>query len=189
MKIKIKALTPSLIPDFLSFFDNKAFEDNPEWAACYCHFFYIPDNETWLKRTAGDNRRDTIARIRENKMQGFLAYFEGKPIGFCNADFKVHYPRLIDQKELWDDEEKLTASVVCFIISHEYRRKGIATGLLKTACDYYKSKKCEIIEGYPRKNVTTDADHYYGPLSMYTNLGFEVFREFEGFYLVKRELK
>ena len=189
MNLIIKPLTPSLVTDFFSFFDTTAFADNPAWSVCYCHFFYIPDNETWMKRTGDQNRLDTEVRIRENKMHGFLAYSGEKPIGFCNADYKTNYPRLVAQKELWEDDKKITASMVCFIIAHDYRRKGIATRLLKAVYEYYVSQKCEFLEAYPRKNVSTDADHYYGPLSMYEKQGFKTVKEFDEFYVVRRVVK
>ena len=41
MEIKIKSLEPELIDDFLYFFDNVAFTDNPDWSVCYCHFHHF----------------------------------------------------------------------------------------------------------------------------------------------------
>ena len=37
MAIAIQPLTKDLLPDWLDFFDNIAFADNPEWADCYCY--------------------------------------------------------------------------------------------------------------------------------------------------------
>jgi len=34
-ELVVKELTPSLRDDFLHFFDNVAFADNPEWSDCY----------------------------------------------------------------------------------------------------------------------------------------------------------
>jgi hypothetical protein len=36
MDIEIKKLSPALLQDYLSFFDQVAFTDNEEWAGSYC---------------------------------------------------------------------------------------------------------------------------------------------------------
>ncbi|MBL7137832.1 MAG: hypothetical protein ISS17_03550 [Bacteroidales bacterium] len=36
MKAIIRPLNPDLIFDWLDFFDNRAFTDNPFWKSCYC---------------------------------------------------------------------------------------------------------------------------------------------------------
>jgi GNAT superfamily N-acetyltransferase len=57
MDIQVRALTPALLADYLAYFDNTAFSDNPEWAGCYCYFYLrAPEREDWETRTAGDNR-------------------------------------------------------------------------------------------------------------------------------------
>ena len=39
----VKELTPSLRDDFLLFFDNVAFADNPDWGDCYCYTYQFSD--------------------------------------------------------------------------------------------------------------------------------------------------
>ena len=46
MSVIIKSLGPELTDDFLYFFDNLAFSDNPEWAGCYCHFYHFKGKPT-----------------------------------------------------------------------------------------------------------------------------------------------
>jgi ribosomal protein S18 acetylase RimI-like enzyme len=187
MNLEIKALSESLVPEFLSFFETTAFADNPDWSGCYCQFFYIPDDEVWKKRTGYQNQRDTITRIREDKMHGFLAFHNNIPIGFCNADMKSAYPRILAMDEIREYSRPGTAAIVCFIIAGEFRRQGVATRLLDAVCGHYGSTECDVLEAYPRKHAASPAEHYYGPLEMYTKAGFEVIKEYEHFYLVQRE--
>ena len=73
MELIIKELTPDLLEDFLNFFDNIAFSDNPEWGGCYCHFYHFAGNmEQWEKCTKEDNRKATVNLIKEKIMTGFL---------------------------------------------------------------------------------------------------------------------
>ena len=42
MEITIKPLSSDPIADYLSFFYEKHFTDNPDWSKCYCYFCHIP---------------------------------------------------------------------------------------------------------------------------------------------------
>ncbi|MFX0180999.1 MAG: GNAT family N-acetyltransferase, partial [Candidatus Hodarchaeota archaeon] len=75
MDIIIKALQPDLIDDFLNFFDNIGFVDNPDWAGCYCQFYHVEGSrKKWAERTKEQNRDSSKALITSGKMKGFLAY-------------------------------------------------------------------------------------------------------------------
>jgi hypothetical protein len=55
MELEIKALSPELKKDYLSFFDGIAFEEHPHWADCYCYSFHFTGKaEEWQreKKTA-----------------------------------------------------------------------------------------------------------------------------------------
>ena len=88
MDIIIKNLTPDSLEDFLNFFDNIAFSDNPDWAGCYCHFYHFPGTmEQWGEVTKERNRNATIDLIKEKRMAGLLAFVNKKPVGWCNFNF------------------------------------------------------------------------------------------------------
>ena len=40
--ITVQPLTLARREDYMRFFDNDAFTDNPHWASCYCHFNQAP---------------------------------------------------------------------------------------------------------------------------------------------------
>ena len=84
--VQVRALTPDLLPDFLQFFDGTAFSDNPKWSSCYCQCFYEDHRVVkWGERTATENRARACERIGGGLMQGYLAYLDGSPVGWCNA--------------------------------------------------------------------------------------------------------
>jgi ribosomal protein S18 acetylase RimI-like enzyme len=126
--------------------------------------------------------------IQKGKMRGYLAYLDGEPIGWCNANDKVNYPRLVSNKDLWDGKEEKICSIVCFIIAPEHRRKGIASQILDVICRDFSKRGYEYVEAYPRKGELTCAEHYHGPLSMYVNAGFTLYKSFGSYDIVRKKL-
>lgn len=189
MNITVKSLTPSLLDDFLYFFDQVAFTDNPEWASCYCHYYhYGCTNKEWRKRSKEENRSSTRQLILSGEMQGYLAYIDSKPAGWCNANNKTKYDRLLAEKELLDSPAEKVGSIVCFLIAPGHRRKGLARQLFTEAMEGFKMKGYQYLEAYPRKKALTEAHHYHGTLSMYEKAGFTIYKELNDYYVVRKGL-
>jgi ribosomal protein S18 acetylase RimI-like enzyme len=191
LDIIIKTLTPDLLEDFLNFFDNIAFSDNPDWAGCYCHFYHFPGNmEQWQKATKEENRNASINLIKGEKMNGLLAFVNNEPVGWCNFNFKENYEKIPIEIGRKDTLKGKVASVVCFLIAPAYRKKGVARKLLKHAIKILKEKNYAWIEVYPRKQIDlSDAHSYHGPLSLFDSEGFIVVNEDEHFLLMRKSLE
>lgn len=189
MEIKIKKLSKELIEDFLYFFDEKAFSDNPQWGHCYCLFFHYTGSEAdWLKRTKKENRQDAIQLIKSGKLQGFLAYENNIPIGWCNANEKGEFSFNLNRSQVSGLEDQDTISIVCFVIAPEYRRKGVSTKLLNYIIDYYQNTNKKFLEAYPGKNASKDCENYHGPVSLYLKNNFQVIRELDDYSIMRLEL-
>lgn len=187
MDLVIKPLEPDLIDDFLFFFDEIGFVDNPNWASCYCHYYHFNGSrKNWAKRTKIQNRNASKALILSGKMKGFLAYSDGQPIGWCNVNSKENYSYIIFKDA--PNERKKIVAVVCFLIAPNYRKRGIARLLLKEACEYYKINKYDYMEAYPIKNGKSDAHNYHGPYSLFLSEGFSVIKELKSFYVMRKKL-
>ena len=188
-QITLRELTPDLLPDWLAFFDHDAFADNPDWASCYCHFFHADSAVKPFDDLSGpENRAAACALIAAARMKGYLAYADGKPVGWCQAAPRWLIPNLqLDESLAVDDLDRVGA-VVCFTIAEPYRRRGIAGALLEAACDGFRAQGLAVAEAYPRTNATDDAHNYHGPLALYLQAGFTVFRECEGFVIVRKDL-
>lgn len=188
MGLSIKKLGPALAGDFLYFFDELAFADNPDWAGCYCFFFHVPDDEEWMGRTAERNREEAEKAIAAGNMRGYLAYMDGGPVGWCHADDLARLPRAAKLHEGEMLEAGKIGAIVCFIIARPYRRRGIAGELLRRVCQDFKDDGYECLEAYPRKEAETDAANYHGPMRMYLGNGFAFHKECEGYCVVRRNL-
>ena len=149
----VSAATP---PDFLAFFDGEAFADNPEWGFCYCQFAYIDHSKVqWKTRQLDENRAAACQRIQTAAMQGYLAYREGIPIGWCNAAPRTMLDAFLDEPD--PDAERI-GQITCFIVAKQHRGTGVATALLQAALNGLRALGCPT----GQRRITTDAESLSG---------------------------
>lgn len=180
-------LTPARKDDFLAFFEGEAFADNPKWNSCFCQFLYVDHNVVdWHARTFEQNRVAACDRIDHCRMQGLLAYLDGKPIGWCNAAPRTMMDAFFDEPD--KDESKL-GQITCFVIAKAHRRTGIATSLLLAACNALREQGLTIAEASPLASESDEARNHFGPLNMYLNAGFHIHKSLDdGTVLVRKHL-
>ncbi len=178
MTLDIKPLSKDLMDDFLAFFDHEAFADNPDWAGCYCQFYhYAAGDPRWDEAGGQENRALAREGILGGRMQGYLAYADGKAVGWCNAGPKAGYIRLMSDQRLCGDDDAHTFSIVCYVVDARLRRQGIARALLQQACADARKQHYAYAEAYPQLLEASDASHYHGPQSLYEEEGFRVHKE------------
>jgi len=185
----IQALSPERLADYLTFFDHKAFTDNPDWAGCYC-YFYLNNHQLnpWDTRTAQQNRTAVETLIACGEMYGYLAYWDGHPVGWCHAAPRLKIPNLLNNPELDTSEPELTGSILCFVVAPNYRHRGIARALLIHACQGFLQSGLSYAEGFPRQNATDCAANYHGPLKLYLDEGFTRYRSYASYQIVRKRL-
>ena len=187
MDIDIKRLTPDLLNDYLFFFDNITFKENPDWSICYCFsYHFVGTKDQWNRE---ENRSSVIRFVNENKMTGYLAYLNDKPVGWCNANDRLNYQRLLKYYDLIDNPEDKVCSIVCFLVHSDYRRKGIAKKILEQICTDYSNKDYDYIEAYPGKGELTCEGYFKGPLELYEKFDFKIEKEYNDYYVVRKKLK
>ncbi|MGH8913887.1 MAG: GNAT family N-acetyltransferase [Acidimicrobiia bacterium] len=171
--VEIRPVTPDSAPDVIGFFDTDAFPDNPAWGACYCMFFPRGGrgNENWGEEPWQENRREQMARIREGKTTGMLAYVGGRMVGWCNATARSELPGFAD------GQDEGVVSVVCFAIAPPYRGHGIATRLLEGAIAASPGTGATRLEAYPVREPQDERAAFHGSLELFQGLGFEVTSE------------
>lgn len=184
---EVHPLTPERIPDFLAFFDHEAFTDNPKWSSCYCQCFFEDHSKIrWSERTASENRALAEIRIKDDLMQGFMAYREGKVVGWCNASPRKLLHAL-DSEPILNSEQ--IGTILCFLVAPAFRNQGVATALLNAACAGLKRSGLSIVEANPRTYAKDMAENHHGPLDMYLAAGFRVRRtDPDGSVWVERRL-
>ncbi|MHB0898008.1 MAG: GNAT family N-acetyltransferase [Spirochaetales bacterium] len=135
--MQIKKLRIENIPDWLEFFDAKAFKDHQEWETCYCTYYFQPKPEEY-KNIHSRKRNYAVWLIEKGIMQGYLAYEDNKVIGWCNSNSKRSFPRL---NTISDTQEETIKSIVCFIVEKEYRNRGIASALVQEVIKDAKKRR------------------------------------------------
>lgn len=167
----IRPLEPAMLPDFLAFFEGDAFADNPDWGFCFCQFLHVDHGVVqWSQRTAEQNRSAARDRICARRMQGYLAYVDGKPIAWCNATPRTLMEAFADES---GPDDAVTGQLGCFVVAKPYRRSGIASALLQAALHGFRQQGLRVAKAMPYENAQTDAQHHFGPLRMFVAAGFE----------------
>jgi ribosomal protein S18 acetylase RimI-like enzyme len=187
MDIAIRPLTKYLKDDYLFFFDNMIFKENPEWSICYCYDYHFTGDVA--KCTRESNRSAVINLINENKLTGYLVFENDKPIGWCNANNRLNYQRLLRDYDLIDSPDDKVCSIVCFLIHPDYRRQGIAQKILEKIIKDYSNKDFDYIEAYPRKGELSSEGNFKGPLELYKRFDFKINKEYEDYYVVRKKIK
>jgi len=182
MEIEIKKLTIELLDDWLDYFDNTAFSDDDDWPGCYCMHFHWNERldsrndwngtleQVYRKTGKADNRRHAIRLIKNGTMQGYLAYHDGKTVGWCNANDKKAYKTVLNSFFNNSENTNKVKSVVCFCISSDMRRNGIATKILDKICVDAAEEGYDYIEAYPYSHG--QANDFHGSFEMYEKMGF-----------------
>lgn len=183
----IKKLTPDLLKDYLYFFQNISFTEHPDWSVCYCFsYHFIGTKEHWNKE---ENRSSVINFVNEGKMTGYLAYVDSKPVGWCNANNRMNYQRLLKYHDLIDNPMDKVFSIVCFLVHPDYRRQGIVQKILDQIYSDCVNSDYDYIEAYPGKGNLSSEDHFKGPIELYEKFDFKINKEYDDYYVVRKMLK
>src|SRR3989442_13366836 len=126
-ELVVKELTSALRDDSLLFFDGVAFADNSDWSDCYCYLYHFAN------KGKSESRRQASSQITDDRIHGFLAYDNGKPVGWCNAAPRSSYPTLHWLMGPGPDKGERVGSIVCFVVASSHRGQGIASRLLNAA--------------------------------------------------------
>ena len=195
LETEVRELSPRLLDDYLKFFDG-AFSDFPDWAGCYCRFYDTLGNDWDPTAKAGPEHRAARAeRIRSGKAQGLLGYVDGEPVGWCNAQSRASFANMRSYAIAITEPEERVGSIMCFLVSPRHRGRGVCTALLNAACEKFRRDGLRIAEGYPTSDPSNQSwevpwaeENYKGPLNVYLENGFKIYRQLERFAIVRRQL-
>src|SRR5262245_10390561 len=90
-EVTVHSVTEERVEDWLRLFDSDGFADNPDWASCYCLEPHVPANAEEPERAWRDAREAMVRRIRSGATYGYLAYVEGRAVGWVNASLRAEY--------------------------------------------------------------------------------------------------
>lgn len=198
MKVEIRKLTPVLTDDYLYFFDTTPHWDNIDEQKCYCVCWCSADHRIETDFSSAEKRRDLAAEyIQKGVIQGYLAYYEGQVVGWCNANSKsdclnciswLRFMRSVNTVEAVPNDK--VKSVFCFMVAPVVQRKGVATQLLERVIMDARNDGFDLIETYPKKDFVSISRDFMGPAAMYKKFGFTEYLELEnGISIMRKQLK
>jgi len=196
MKITIKPLMPELAADYFDFFENRAFTDSSPYR-CYCQVYQMTKAQ---QKASLENAQDAdmgkIAKevaerqIADSVLRGYLAYVDGKSIGWCNANDRANYPADAPYDVPFHaPAEAKEKAVICFEIAPDYRGKGVATALLHQVIDDAKAEGYLAVVSFPKIRTERFEWDFQGPVRLYEKAGFSKVSEKDGKVVMRKELK
>lgn len=190
--LTFKSLNQETLNDYLNFFKDVAFADNPEWAGCYCTFNHFGKNELEaFKATNFDTsytRQKAIEYVGDQTLQGYLAYKGSEVVGWISSNKKQQYVRLFHETDVTTPEDTYIKSIACFTINPSYRKQGIATALLEYAIKQAKVEGYTYIEAYPDTGHNDCYMNYHGYKTMFEKQGFNLVKELPKCAIMRKAL-
>lgn len=122
---------------------------NPDAPACWCLAYRLPSSQ--FNALTAAERPELVRRLcGEDPPPGLVAYLDGEPVGWCNVGPRARMARLARSRTIprVDDRDDVW-SVVCFVVRAGYRRRGVASALLRAALGHARSHGAGVLEGYP----------------------------------------
>jgi ribosomal protein S18 acetylase RimI-like enzyme len=173
--------------------DESNFEDIPnqppfDCQSCIC--FEYPDlSEKTTEKIARKKKIEWFKKTRKMpRSGGKILYLRGKPVGFC----QYAPPHLLPLSKTFcegcpppsDD----AIYVSCIRILKGYRRRGLATLLLKEVIEDLTKRDVKAIETFAGRDINFD-NFPSGPLELYLKLGFKIVWNHKNHPLMRLELK
>jgi len=154
---------------------------------CRCVAWWVPTWDGWGERTAEQNdalREELFAR---GEHDGYLAYLEGRPVGWCQVGPRDRLAKLVAQFELEPDPD--TWAITCFVVAPRHRRGGVARAMLSEVLRDLPARGARRVEAYPRAGEGLDeGEMWNGPRAMLEHAGFERVREVGPRVVLRRAL-
>jgi GNAT superfamily N-acetyltransferase len=186
-EVTVRPVTEDRVKDWLRFFDHDGFADNPDWASCYCLVPHVPATPEQPERPWREARATVAVRICQRSTFGYLAYVEGRAVGWVNASLRADYGRFQGVDPQGPDPQSVIG-VSCFVIAPPYRRHGVASALLDGVIADAPARGALWIEGYPHHEPEAgDAGHFRGSRAMYEQRGFQVIEKQERYAVMRRQ--
>lgn len=193
MELEIKRLSPELADDYVHFFDITPHDEYVDAHKCYCVCWCADDYEGKDFSTAEKRRATAHRYVQEGIIQGYLAYHNGNPIGWCNANTKADCLKCCSwrmfMKDVHVDPQLRIKSIFCFVIAPQYQRQGVASMLLNRVVEDAGKEGFDAVEAYPNKHFQSVSADFMGPAAMYERRGFLTVAQTEQKYVMRKALR
>jgi GNAT superfamily N-acetyltransferase len=151
---------------------------------CWCQRFKMEPGESWASVGPDElsfrlRQQTDCGHAKSDATSGLVAFLGGDPVGWCAVEPRTEYARLLRNNRVpWDDrhEDKADSTVwavTCFVTRTGFRKRGVASALVRAAVDFAKQRGACAVEGYP---MTTKkailGELHVGTVGMFAAAGF-----------------
>ncbi|MBS5724401.1 MAG: GNAT family N-acetyltransferase [Clostridiales bacterium] len=195
MDLIIQPLTPQLAGDYFDFFENRAFTDDSPYR-CYCQIYQMTKSEQQAILSHADvsdfgkiSRNVAKQQIDSGALRGYLAFVDGRAIGWCNANDKANFP--IDScggSHFHSNIPNREIAVVCFEVAPNFRGQGVATALLNRVISDAKANQYMAVESFPVIREERYEWDCTGPVRLYEKAGFVIMEKRDDFVIMRKEI-
>lgn len=154
---------------------------------CHCVAWWTPTWEGWGDRTAEENRRLRADLFDRGEYDGYLLYFDGNPVGWCQVGPRDRLEKLARQYGLAADPAAW--AITCFLIAPSHRRQSLARQLLIAVLEDLRARGIRRVEAFPKRGENLETgDLWTGPESLFLSAGFSVARDHPSRPVLARDL-
>jgi GNAT superfamily N-acetyltransferase len=141
---------------------------------CWCQAWRGLDSKA---RSGGRSRPELLREQMEGgpPPPGYLAYLGDVPVGWVGVGVRTETPRLMNSRTIPAIDDLPVWSIGCFRIRPGYRRRGVASALLRGVVDAAREAGAPGVEAYPIDPAGRRVDAgfaYTGIASMFEAAGF-----------------
>lgn len=141
---------------------------------CWCQAWRGFDTKA---RSGGKSRPELLREQMDAgpPPPGYVAYIDGVPVGWVGVGVRTATPRLMNSRTIPAVDDLPVWSIGCFRIRPGYRRRGVASALLKGVVDAARDAGAPGLEAYPIDPAGRRVDAgfaYTGIASMFDAAGF-----------------
>jgi GNAT superfamily N-acetyltransferase len=169
LTLEFQPLTRDRWSDF-----EELFGTHGAYGGCWCMWWRLTRREFDELRGEG-NRQGMKGIVESGEVPGILAYYEGRPIGWCSVAPRESYGSLERSPVLKRLDNAPVWSIVCFFVAKSYRGQGVAEALIRGAVEYVRSQGGMVVEAYPtqpRGTRLAPVSSYMGLPAMFERAGF-----------------
>jgi len=146
---------------------------------CWCQAWRGRDAAA---RATGETRPETLRRQLEGgpPSPGYLAYLEGRPVGWAGVGIRTETPRLLRSRTIPAVDDSAVRSIGCFRVRPGFRRRGVASALLHGVVEAARRADAPGVEAYPIDPAGRRIDvglAFVGIAAMFDSEGFQRVRE------------
>lgn len=143
LKLSFHPLTKGRWSDFETLFGKRG-----ACGGCWCMFWRLSRKHFESQKGEG-NKLAMKAIVESGEVPGILAYHNTVVVGWCAIAPRSRFSALSRSRILQPIDDRVCWSVACLFIEKTYRKKGVATELLRASTKYAKSQGAKLVEGYP----------------------------------------